>query len=211
MKTVARRKVIRLFIFYAIFCYFMDMETKRIRASGDGGRCTKQRSKQCYTRKRKYHGKRKSINDDTVVQVEDQGAHSSINSALELVEDGAAAVYCEATITASSSKILDIGSESHPNILSCYRLMDVNILDGIFNCLACPECYEVETLHLNDTNAKKKGLARLMYLKCNSCTYVKEFYTSKNVMILSKKGGVEFMEVNLRAVYGMQAFGDIHR
>ena len=92
------------------------------------------------------------------------------------------------TTTASSSKIVDIGSESHPDILSGYRLMDVNILDGIFNCLACPECYEVETLHLNDTNAKKKGLARLTYLKCNSCTYVKEFYTSKNVMILSKKG-----------------------
>ena len=118
------------------------------------------------TRKRKYHGKRKSINDDTVVQVEDQVAHSSINSATEWVEDGAAAVYCEATTT--SSKILDIGSESHPDILSDYRLMDVNILDGTFNCLACPECYEVETPHLNDTNAKKKGLARLMYLKCNS-------------------------------------------
>ena len=71
--------------------------------------------------------------------------------------------------------------------------MDVNILNGIFNCLACPECYE--TLHLNDTNAKKKGLARLMYLKCNLCTYVKEFYTSKNVMILSKQG---------RKVYGGQ-------
>ena len=39
--------------------------------------------------------------------------------------------------------------------------MDVNILDVIFNCLACPECYEVKTLHLNDTNAKKKRLARL--------------------------------------------------
>ena len=107
-----------------------------------------------------------------IQQVEDQGAHSSINSVLELVEDGAAAVYCEATTTASSSKILDIGSESHPDILSGYRLMDVNILDGIFNCLACPECYEVEALRLNDTNAKKKGLSRLMYLKCNSCTYV---------------------------------------
>ena len=94
----------------------MDMETKRIRASGDGGSCTKQRSKQRYTRKRKYNGKRKSINDDTVVQVEDQGA-PSINSAPELVEDGATAVYCEATTTASS-KILDIGSESHPDILS---------------------------------------------------------------------------------------------
>ena len=151
----------------------MDMETKGIRTSGDGGRCTKQRSKQCYTRKRKYHGKRKSINDDTVVQVEDQGAHSSINSAPELVEDGAAAVYCEATTTASFSKILDIGSASHPDILSGYRLMDVNILDGIFNCLACPEWYEVETLHLNDTNAKKKGLARLMYLKLKNFTHPK--------------------------------------
>ena len=100
------------------------------------------------------------------------------------MEDGATAVYCEATTTASSSKILDIGSESHPDILSGYRLMDVNILDGIFNCLTCPECYEVETLHLNDTNATKKGPARLTYLKCNSCTYVKEFYTSKNVMIV---------------------------
>ena len=94
----------------------MDMETKRIRASGDGGKCTKRRSMQRYTRKRKYHGKRKSINDDTVVQVEDQGV-PSINSAPELVEDGATAVYCEATTTASS-KILDIGSESHPDILS---------------------------------------------------------------------------------------------
>ena len=55
----------------------MDMETKRIRASRDGGICTKQRSKQRYTRK--------SINDDAVVQVEDQGAHSSINSAPKLV------------------------------------------------------------------------------------------------------------------------------
>ena len=97
----------------------MDMETKRIRASGDGGSCTKQRSKQRYTRKRKYNGKRKSINDDTVVQVEDQGAHSSINSAPELVEDGAAAVHCEATTTSSSSKIVDINSESHPDMLSC--------------------------------------------------------------------------------------------
>ena len=82
------------------------------------------------------NGKRKSINDDTVVQVEDQGAHSSINSAPKLVE-GAAAVYSEATTTASSSKILDIGSASHPDILSGYRLIDVNILDGIFNCLVC--------------------------------------------------------------------------
>ena len=190
----------------------LDMETKRIRASRDGGRCRKQRSKQRYTRKRKYHGKRKSINDATVVQVEDQGAHSSINSAPELVEDGAAAVYCEATTTASPSKILDIGSESHPYILSGYRLIDVNILDGIINCLTCPECYEVEAFHLNETNAKKKGLARLMYLKCNSCSHVKEFYTSKNVMILSKKGEESLWRSTFVQCMVYELLGyDIHR
>ena len=48
-----------------------------------------------------------------------------------------------------------------------------------------------------------------MYLKCNSCTYVKEFYTSKTIERndSEQKGGGKFMEVNLRAVYGMQAFG----
>ena len=37
----------------------------------------------------------------------------------------------------------DIGFESCP---SGYRLMGVNILDGIVNYLACPECSGVETL-----------------------------------------------------------------
>ena len=50
-------------------------------------------------------------------KVKIKGLIYSINSAPELVEDGATAVYCEATTTASS-KILDIGSESHPDILS---------------------------------------------------------------------------------------------
>ena len=157
----------------------MDMETTKIRIS-----------KQRYTRKRKCHGKRKSINDDTVVQVEDQGAHSSINSAPELVEDGATAVYCDATTTALLkfwTLVLNLIQIYYPG----YRLMDVNILDGIFNCLTCPECYEVETLHLNDTNTKKKGPARLIQ-KCNDS---------------EQKGGGKFMEVNLRAVVVCKLLG----
>ena len=49
----------------------------------------------------------------------------------------------------------------------------------------------------------------LMYLKCNSCTYVKEFYTSKKIECndSEQKGGGMFMEVNLRAVYGKRAIG----
>ena len=61
---------------------------------------TKQRSKQRYTRKRKCHGKRKKY--ITMIQsykLKNQWAHSSINSAPELVEDGAAAFCCEATTT----------------------------------------------------------------------------------------------------------------
>lgn len=47
------------------------------------------RSKQRYTPKRKYHGERKSMHDTTLTQVEEQdGAHSSIHSAPELVEEG---------------------------------------------------------------------------------------------------------------------------
>ena len=50
------------------------------------------------------------------------------NNLLTKNQSGFRPVYCEATTTASSSKILDIGSESHPGILSGCRLMDVNIL-----------------------------------------------------------------------------------
>ena len=48
-----------------------------------------------------------------------------------------------------------------------------------------------------------------MYLKCNPCTYVNEFYTSKKIERndSEQKGGGKFMDVNLRAVYGMRAIG----
>ena len=45
-----------------------------------------------------------------------------------------------------------------------------------------------------------RKVARLMYLKCSSCTYVREFYTSKKIECddAEHKGGERFMEVNLR-------------
>ena len=47
-----------------------------------------------------------------------------------------------------ASKILDIGSESHPDILSTVWLV-LNVMN---------------LKHLNDTNAMKKVLARLIYM-----------------------------------------------
>ena len=54
---------------------------------------------------------------------------------------------------------------SEPFLLLSYNLCCYVLSMCLYSCmcLTCPECYEVETLHLNDTNAKKKGPARLMY------------------------------------------------
>ena len=51
-----------------------------------------------------------------------------------------------------------------------------------------------------------------MKLKYSSCPYVNDFYTSKQVErnTEQKKGGGKFMEVNIRAVYGMRSIGVGH-
>ena len=92
-------------------------ETEIIRASGDGVRCTETPQKD---------DKRMSMNDATVIQVDEQdGAHSSSHLAPELVEEGRddEAVYFEATTTAS---------EIHPDILPGYRLA---IMITVLSCV----------------------------------------------------------------------------
>ena len=112
--------------------------------------------------------------------------------------------------TISDSKVVDIETaleeEENP---SGYRLIDISILGEVFRSLACPECCATNSLHLYDINKKKKGLARSLVIKCITCPYEKQFWTSKDVDHTpeSNKGGGKFMEVNVRAVYGMRAVG----
>ena len=66
----------------------------------------------------------------------------------------------ELTTTASTSRIIDIDpvpNELNSDLLTGYRLVDVEILYDVFNSLACPACYGVETLQLHDTEWWKKG------------------------------------------------------
>lgn len=58
----------------------------------------------------------------------------------------------------------------------------------------------------------KKGLARCQQIKCCSCEYFNEFYTSPQVESTKdiRCRGMKTMEVNVRAVYGFRSIGIGH-
>lgn len=189
------------------------METKRIRTGGNEGRCTKQRSKKKYTKKRKYHGKKKQQQpqESVPVVVEDVPVVEDENILIVDDEQDLPVPHPKQTQTLSETKIDDIDESGTPEDLSGYRLMDISVLGDVFTSLACPECCTINSLHLHDINEKKKGLARFLILKCVTCPYEKQFYSSKKVdRPDANKGGGNFMEVNVRAVYGMRAVGGGH-
>ena len=195
------------------------METKHIRSKGDSGRCKKQRCKQSYSKKRKYHGEKKKQTDDVDVHIEEASASdadftvgSSSNTIEKLSEDVQELPEVVHTQTISAAKVVDIEIEPTTEVLSGYRLMDVSILADVLLSLVCPECVSTNSLHLKDINEKKKGLARYFQLQCTVCPYTKDFCSSKQINRTTgnNKGGGKFMEVNLRAVYGMREIGMGH-
>ena len=204
-------------------------ENKRVRGKGDDGRCTKQRSKKKYAGKRKSRKNKSKTNnidvlEDSVTNV-DVGDSVQLSSCSvdfnirdeemeEIVEDVPAEAVPEAV---SNIKVVDIEEVNLPDDkVTGYRFVDMPILDCVFNSLACPECFTMNSLQLKDIVDKKKGLARFIQISCSSCPYKKEFYTSKEVdrkVCIDEKnsGGGKHMEVNLRAVYGMRAIGVGHK
>ena len=148
---------------------------KRTRESGDSRRCVKQSTKKLYA---------PLVKVELVLPVE------------------------EVSTTASVSKVVNIDDNEAENVsdeISGYRLIDTTILQCIFNCLACPECFKLETLSLIDINAKKKGLSRYLCLKC-SCGFARHFYSSKTTQPPNKVG-MKLFDVNIRMLCGMRAIG----
>ena len=110
---------------------------------------------------------------------------------------------------ASLSKVIDIESDislgQEGSSISGFRIVDMEIINLVINLLACPECLQVNSLKLNDINA----------ITCSACPYTHEFFTSKQVKNHyeekeKNKGGGSYMEINLRAVYGMRSIGAGH-
>ena len=87
------------------------METKRIRTRGNEGRCTKQRSKQKYTKKRTYHGKKKQQppQQESVVVVEDVPVvedENVLDLNISIVEEEQDLPHTKQTL--SETKVVDI-------------------------------------------------------------------------------------------------------
>ena len=74
--------------------------------------------------------------------------------------------------------------------------MDMTILHSVVSCLACPECFAIDKLILEDLCTKKKGLASYLCIKCGACGYRRHFYSSK--MIEADGCGMKSFDIHTR-------------
>lgn len=206
----------------------MDIKTRK-RTQGNSGRCGKQRSKQKYAKKRRFHGKKKGseVEDLSPLEHQEQQEETVVIQSESAGKDGPPELppqsgSAEKDVpsqppTISEVKVIDIEHQQQTNsdALSGYRLIDVSILADVFYQLSCPECFATNSIKLEDVNERKKGLVRFMRLNCEYCPYTNDFFTSKEVErkppVNKNKGGGKYMDVNIRAVYGCRAIGVGHK
>ena len=105
------------------------------------------------------------------------------------------------TSSVSSSKVEDIEEESpkRKESISGNRIIDVNILGGIFGEMLCPMC-ECSSLALYERYEKKQGPSSLLYLKC-STSKCSEMVNSSLLQVPRD------FEINQRIVYTMRSLG----
>ena len=201
----------------------------RKRPKGDAGRCTKSNSKRRYSKKRKWHGKKKSTDaGDVVVAEEEQQPFINNEAQSSQHVPGATeeiAPENDLAVDSTISKIVNIdadidndppGEDLAGSSTSGYCFIDLSILNAMFNLTACPSCLCTGTLELKDILQLKKGLCRMLKVTCGSCPYKFNFETSKTVNRViqdgdKNKGGNKHKEVNVRAIYGMRAIGSGHK
>ena len=102
--------------------------------------------------------------------------------------------------SASSRKMRSPQPERKParSKITGYRLVSMEILANVFQCMPCQECGECSLL-LGEVSFKRKGCSSCLHLLCTSCGWRHCFYTSKKVN--------KYFEVNRRLVYGMRTIG----
>lgn len=152
-------------------------DKKRKREKRDAGRCTKQRSKKKYAKKRRWYGKsgnklKQCIYPSAATLVESELSDVSKHKSSNINEND----------TPTSSKLVHVSPmvSSGEKIIG-FRLIDVSILNDVFRLMACPDCFSTNSLELIDICERKKGLAKLSKLQCNSFLYSYEFYSSKQI------------------------------
>ena len=141
------------------------VKDNRVRSLGNEGRCTKQRSKRVYHKKRKGFCKKQSkgANDSTLMS-DNTGVIDS--STVSSVVDPAS---METII--SFEKITDvedvIDRDNDVNNNNGNRLINMEMLANLFSPLTCPNCHESDCLQMEEDADKKKGLATFISIKCS--------------------------------------------
>ena len=123
----------------------------------------------------KYHGKKKrecGENSKTDLQV--QNVVINKNNLQDTEVSIEVILSPTATATACSSKIIDIEVDP-PASLSVLTTASFSILADVIMLLSCSGCHSIQCLKLCDINAKKKGLARHLQLRCTICLYSHTF------------------------------------
>ena len=110
----------------------------------------------------------------------------------------------------SSSRKLERSRNEYPleqdtNELDCFVLFSLSILQTIFGIIACPECKQNGVL-LEEVSAKKQGLSVAFILKCSSCLWEHEFFSSQYASIPGKNKK-NSMEINIRSVLALRNLG----
>lgn len=127
---------------------------------------------------------------------------SSINASNTTIPDSDQ----DANISSASAKKIQPIEASTPTAsesITGYRYVDMEILSSVFSLVSCPLCGGKSTLKLLDVVPERKGLSSLLSLKCKSCSYLHEFYTSRS-------NDYHSFDINKRIVYSMRACGQGH-
>ncbi|XP_066932065.1 uncharacterized protein [Clytia hemisphaerica] len=188
--------------------------TKRERASGNAGRCTKARSKALYAPKKKTYNFEKKR--PTATTASKSSIDNTSNKESELPETASSSKIGSTTIPETPEKSRPTENNSSttnpgPKMIHGYRFVDMTILASIFTVLSCPGCNGVRCLNLHENDVKKKGLASHLVLQCSVCLYEQSFFTSKQVQYPNEgRGGAKFFDVNARSIYASRQIGGGH-
>lgn len=159
----------------------------------------KQRTKYCKKR-RGFNGKKKHIEHLLDGIGSDVGLCSSgENKVPEEAAQFASGANEKDFTSVSASKVESISiTDSNEKEISGYRIIDMELLKGMFSRYACHEC-QMFTLCLSESYKDKKGLASSLIVKCLSCGTEDKFLTSRTC----GRG----YDINNRIVYSMRSIG----
>ena len=180
---------------------------KDSKLTANAKKCSKQRAKGTYRRKRISWQKKKKKEAEKAAAANTTTTNNNNDEGIVTVQFNSVEVR---SVITPVNKVVDVISNiADDGGIDGFVLMDLAILDSLVNCLCCPECSASGHMSLKDIPTKKQGLSRYLAVVC-SCGYSRHFYSSQKVDNKNISSGNKPFEINIRAVYGMRSIGGGH-